>query len=140
MSLRDKVIIIPREKLSDTRGWLIKVIDGQEKGLPSKMGEIYTIMAKPGECRANHYHQQTNEWFTVIQGTAVLRLEHVTSKEQLEIILDAEKPMTVFVPHHISHHFHNQSDEPFILIAMADRQYNPKDTIPYELSKLVNVK
>src|SRR5438128_1515629 len=70
MALHDKIRIIDRKLLSDTRGWFLKVLNGMEEFLPAHTGESYITMALPGEWRANHYHPKTAEWFTVFKGKA----------------------------------------------------------------------
>lgn len=133
MHLNEKIQIISRTTLEDERGWFLKIINGSEDNLPQQTGEIYAIMAKPGETRAEHYHQQTCEWFTMIQGSAELMLEDVESGEQASLRLQSKIPKTIYVPHGIAHTFKNHGDGPFILIAYSDRQYDPDDTIPYQI-------
>ena len=91
----------------------------------------------PGGFRANHYHKITNEWFTVIQGKATVIVEDIKTKERLQFVLDANNPKTLYCPVDIAHVFINKKDakEDFILIAYADKQYIPNDTVMYELTK-----
>jgi len=132
MLLRNRIKVIPRERLVDKRGWFVKVINGKESHLSSDIGEIYSILANPGETRANHYHDLAQEWFTLIQGKAELQLEDIYTKEKICLCLDSDNPQTIFVPNKIAHSFINHARDPFILIAYSDQQYDPADTIPYE--------
>jgi dTDP-4-dehydrorhamnose 3,5-epimerase-like enzyme len=74
MTPLDGVGVIPRILRGDGRGWFLKIMDGKEPTLPSIFGEIYMVMALPGQVRANHYHCKTSEWFTLVKGSAVLKL------------------------------------------------------------------
>lgn len=133
MTLKNKIKIYPRNKLIDKKGWFLKVIDGKEACLPNSTGEVYIICAKLGECRANHYHIRANEWFTLIQGKALMILEDVQNKERMEIELNSDIPKTVYVPNKISHAFKNLGEKELILVTYTDVLYDPKDTIEYIL-------
>jgi dTDP-4-dehydrorhamnose 3,5-epimerase-like enzyme len=135
MSDLEKVALIPRAVKADARGWLLKVIDGSEAHLPKEVGEVYLVVAMPGETRGNHYHLETSEWFIVISGTAILLLGDPSSAERSRLVLTGTAPTTVYVPCGIAHAFQNpeQATEPIWVIAYADRQYDPGDTIPFPL-------
>src|SRR5579871_1734046 len=126
MSLKDKIRIIDRKLLPDSRGWFLKTLNGFEEFLSEKVGEIYMTMASPSEWRANHYHNKANEWFTVFAGKAKMILEDIETKERMELVLDASAPKTIFVPVRIAHVFINISEsEPMMLIAYASETYDP---------------
>jgi dTDP-4-dehydrorhamnose 3,5-epimerase-like enzyme len=132
MSLSEKIVTYKRNKIEDHRGWFLKVITGKESNLPMHTGEIYITVAKPGEMKGGHYHPIANEWFTLIQGTCVLKLEDVETKECFEIQLDSQEHVTVFVPCGIAHGFFNSNiAQDFILIAYSDELFDPADTIPF---------
>ena len=131
MSLSEKIVTYKRNKIEDNRGWFLKVINGKEADLPKHTGEIYLTLAKPGEMKGGHYHPIANEWFTLIQGTCVLKLEDVETKECLEIELDSQELVTIYVPCGVAHGFFNTSlEQDFILIAYSDELFDPADTIP----------
>jgi oxalate decarboxylase/phosphoglucose isomerase-like protein (cupin superfamily) len=135
MSDLEKVTLIPRTVRVDVRGWLLKVVDGSEAHLPPGVGEVYLVVAMPGEVRGNHYHPETSEWFTVISGTAILLLGSPSGEERSRLVLTGTAPTTVYVPCGIAHAFQNPEEaaEPIWVIAYADRQYDPGDTIPFPL-------
>lgn len=136
MSTLADVRLIPRKRLDDPRGWFLKVLKGDEEGLPNQMGEIYLAVANPGEMRGSHYHIRASEWFTVVLGSALLHLLDPASGKRLELALSAVTPVTVFVPAGIGHAFVNLANatQPMMVIAYADQPYDPADTIPLELS------
>lgn len=133
MSQIDKVRIIPRRLIADDRGWFLKAITGTEEDIPSHTGEVYLTMGKPGQAKGGHYHPEAVEWFTVIEGSAVLRLEDIVTKKRMEIPLNLESAKTIYVPNNVAHDFKNVGDTNFIVLAYTDKLYDPKDTIAYKL-------
>jgi len=134
MALADKITIIERKKLGDTRGWFMKVIDGYEEGLPKHTGEIYlTYAAGINQVRGDHYHEKATEWFTLLQGKSELKLMDMDTKEMMIIDLSADVPKTVVIPPNVAHAFFNPQEEPFLLLAYTDELYDPVDTIPTNL-------
>ncbi|MEQ9483878.1 polysaccharide biosynthesis C-terminal domain-containing protein [Coleofasciculus sp. F4-SAH-05] len=136
MNKLDKVNLIPRTLRSDDRGWFLKVIDGKEQGLPHHTGEVYLTLAVPGQNRGGHYHVKAHEWFTVVQGSALVSLADTSTHEQREMTLTATEPVTLVVPPGIAHIFRNPPDshEPMLLVAYSDELYDPADTIPYSFN------
>ncbi len=134
MTLKDKITVIERKKLGDTRGWFMKVIDGKEEGLPDHTGEIYLTHASgKGQVRGNHYHNKAKEWFTLLQGKAELKLMDMKTEEVMSITLSADEPKTIVIPPGVAHAFLNTEEEPFLLLAYTDELYDPVDTIPHSL-------
>ena len=133
MSQIDKVQIINRRLIADERGWFLKAITGTEEGIPNHTGEVYLTMGKSGQAKGGHYHPEAVEWFTIIQGSAVLKLEDMETHEYRDIEMSLEKAITVFIPNNVAHIVVNNSDKDFILLAYTDKLYDPKDTIPYSI-------
>lgn len=133
MSQIEKVRIIPRRLISDDRGWFLKVITGTEEDIPSHTGEVYLTMGKPGLAKGGHYHPEALEWFTVIEGEAILKLEDMDTHERRNIEMSLDKAISVFIPNNVAHVVVNNSDKDFILLAYTDKLYDPKDTIPYTI-------
>lgn len=133
MALKDRIKIIPRRLIKDDRGWFFKAITGTEDNIPNHTGEVYLTMGKPGQIKGGHYHLEAVEWFTVIEGNAVLRLEDINSKERIEIPMSLEDAKSVYVPNNVAHDFKNVGDTDFIVLAYTDKLYDPKDTIAYKL-------
>jgi len=130
MALADKIQIIDRQILADSRGYFLKVLTGKEEFLPAYTGEIYLTSAKPGEAKGGHYHPKANEWFTLIQGKCLLKIVDVVTSECMSITLDANISQTIFLPSNVAHAFINTSYiDDFLLLAYTDQLYNPADTI-----------
>lgn len=132
-SLKERVNIIKRCLIADDRGWFLKVITGKEEGMPAHVGEVYLTMGRPGQAKGGHYHPSAVEWFTIINGDAVLKLEDVETHERLDIEMSLEKAITVFIPNNVAHVVVNNGDNDFILLAYTDKSYDPKDTIAYTI-------
>lgn len=133
MAQIDKVQIIPRRLIVDDRGWFFKAISGTEEDIPSHTGEVYLTMGTPGQIKGGHYHPEAVEWFTVIEGEAVLRLEDIETHERKEIIMTLESAKSVFVPNNVAHDFKNIGNSNMIILAYTDKLYDPTDTIAYKL-------
>ena len=134
MAQIDHVTIINRKLIKDDRGWFLKAITGTEAEIPSHTGEVYLTMGKPGQAKGGHYHPVAVEWFTLIQGSAILKLEDVESHEKREIEMSLEKAITVFIPNNVAHVVvNNSTDKDFILLAYTDKLYDPEDTIAYKI-------
>ena len=133
MSQIDKVRIIPRRLIADDRGWFLKAITGTEEDIPSHTGEVYLTMGKPGQAKGGHYHPEAVEWFTIIEGSAILKLEDMETHERRDIEMPFEKAQTVFIPNGVAHIVVNNSDMNFILLAYTDKLYDPADTITYQI-------
>ena len=133
MSQIEKVRIIPRRLISDDRGWFLRVITGTEEDIPSHTGEVYLTMGKPGQAKGGHYHPEALEWFTVVEGEAILKLEDMDTHERRNIEMSLDKAISVFIPNNVAHVVVNNSDKDFILLAYTDKLYDPKDTIPYTI-------
>ena len=111
----------------------MKAITGTEEDIPSHTGEVYLTMGKPGQAKGGHYHPEALEWFTVIQGEAILKLEDIETHERRDIPMSLDKAISVFIPNNVAHTVVNNSDNDFILLAYTDKLYDPKDTISYTI-------
>ncbi len=131
MSQIQKVQIIPRRLIKDERGWFLKAITGTEENIPSHTGEVYLTMGKPGQAKGGHYHPEAVEWFTIIDGSAILKLEYMETHERRDIEMSFDEAITVFIPNNVAHIVENNSNNNFILLAYTDKLYDPADTIPY---------
>jgi oxalate decarboxylase/phosphoglucose isomerase-like protein (cupin superfamily) len=68
-----------------------------------------------------------------IAGCTRLILSDPETGERDEIVLDAADPLTVYVPAGVGHAFQNCGTETMMLVACADRQYDPADTVNLDL-------
>ncbi len=133
MSQIQNVKIIPRRLIKDDRGWFLKAITGMEENIPSHTGEVYLTMGKPGQAKGGHYHPEAVEWFIVIEGSAILKLEDIETHERRDIVMSLDNAITVYIPNNVAHVVVNNSDNDFILLAYTDKLYDPADTIAYKI-------
>jgi len=131
MNLMQRVRIIPRKRLGDERGALLKVMKGDEPELPGSFGEIYVVWAKDGKSRGGHYHPKTAEWFTLLEGKCRLVVMDPQDGERGEITLSEAEPVTVYMPAGVAHRF-DSIDGPWSLLAYAANPYDPTDTLMFD--------
>ena len=105
----------------------------QRRLIADDTGEVYLTMGKFGQAKGGHYHPEAVEWFTIIEGSAILKLEDMETHERLDIEMSLVKAITVFIPNNVAHVVVNNGDKDFILLAYTDKLYDPKDTITYEI-------
>lgn len=134
MAQIDKVKIIKRRLISDERGWFLKAISGTEENLPSHTGEVYLTMARPGQAKGGHYHPVAVEWFTLVYGEGLLKLEDMETHQKMDIPLSLENAETIFIPNGVAHIVVNNSRKDFLLLAYTDKLYDPSDTITYNFN------
>jgi dTDP-4-dehydrorhamnose 3,5-epimerase-like enzyme len=141
MGLQESIKLTPRRRFEDERGWLLKILDGGEFGLPSHTGEVYVTMARPGQARGGHYHRRAHEWFTVILGEATVQLADPASGEYLCLQLRGTDPTTLFVPAGMAHSFENtsQTNDDLLLAAYASERYSPDDTIMFPFGRFRDI-
>lgn len=136
INLKKRVCTYPRKLLKDDRGWFLKVINGNENSIPQSTGEVYFTCGIKGKKKGSHYHLLAQEWFTVILGKAILKLEDIMTGERMDILLDSENPVTIYIPRNVAHSVEAAPGvDSFILCAYTDVQFDPKDTITYEITQ-----
>ena len=135
MTLREKIGIIPRKLIDDERGWFLKILTGTEPGIDLGAGEVYAVMASPGEVRGNHYHRAADEWFTLLNGSALFRFCDPQTMETLDMDVSFGECATVFVPHGVAHAIQSKpgASESMVVVAFSSLRYNPDDTVPFTL-------
>lgn len=120
----------------DERGWLLKVLMRHHIAEANRdFGEIYLTAARTGQVKGNHYHNETREWFCLVQGRARLVMRDLETDEITEIEMSGDAPATVEVPPRIAHAIQCVGDDLAILLAYADQPYdadNP-DEVRYVL-------
>ncbi len=130
-NLSQRIKIIRRKKVEDSRGWFLKTINGLEEGLPDFTGEVYVVYSIKGAPRGGHYHKDATEWFTILQGESILKLYDINTKEYLEIFLKSSKPITIVIPPFVAHRFDSVKNKSFMILAYANVLFNPNDTIDF---------
>lgn len=125
--------------LPDDRGGFLKVLMRGHLPEPAQFGEIYLTSARRGATKGRHFHELTHEWFCVIRGASRLWLQDVRPTPGAVHVLEltADRPRVVHVPPGVAHAFENPGDEPMVVLAYADRPYDPAatDTVPFVIGQ-----
>ena len=108
----------------DSRGWLIKLLMREHISTDLRFGEIYITAAHAGQVKGNHFHERAREWFSVIQGRALMATRVLTSGESAFTRLDADTPEIIEVAPGVAHAFKNDGSETMLLLAYADVPYD----------------
>ena len=108
----------------DDRGWLSKLLIESDIPDGSRFGEIYVVRALPGRDRGGHYHKLTSEWFFVLGGQVKLTLRDALECEKT-FEMRGNPPEGVFVPAGVWHKFDNLGEGDALILARADREYDP---------------
>ncbi|MBL8413482.1 MAG: dTDP-4-dehydrorhamnose 3,5-epimerase family protein [Propionivibrio sp.] len=111
-------------KREDTRGWLVKLLMREHINGPLDFGEIYITAAHAGQVKGNHFHERASEWFSVIQGRALMSVRVMASGESALVELSADAPEIIKVAPGVAHAFKNNGSGMMLLLAYADDPYN----------------
>lgn len=133
-STTEKILLEPTVFLApvhfiDERGYLMKMIRSAD--IPS-FGEIYLIGDwAAGVIRAFHKHTYTEEWFTVISGTAKFLLyddrpQSPRCGEVQSFVLSVRRPEVLFVPAEVFHG-HMALENQTQILTVASHPYNPQE-------------
>lgn len=106
---------------TDNRGSFSEIIKTNCKGQTSYSS------TNPGITRGNHYHTRKFERFTVIKGSAMIRIRKIGSKKIFEYKLDGKQPAYVDMPVHFTHNVTNIGNSELITIFWINEEYNPED-------------
>lgn len=110
----------------DARGWLVKLLMREHITTGAEFGEIYITAANAGQVKGNHFHERAREWFSVIQGQALMATRVMTGGESALTRLSADTPEIIEVAPGVAHAFKNDGSELMLLLAYADFPYNAR--------------
>ena len=125
--------IIERSKIFDNRGYFLKIMNGYEAHLDKNFGEIYVVMGRDGQLRANHYHLKATEWFSILYGEVNLGLKNLKTGQEVNILLSDKTPVTVRVSPNVAHTLLGFKGVDYVVLAYSNLKYDPADTIHYNL-------
>lgn len=122
------------EVYRDERGELIDFIGSSflaGKNIP--FGHVYllTFSAK-GVVRGNHYHQQSTEVFSIVNGTVQIVIENVHTRQRTELQLTAghEPHHRVLIPPYHAHAIKCLTDFA-VLASFCSHEYNATEPDKY---------
>ena len=129
MSGMDEIEVFDLFRHDDARGYLLKAVKNEYTD-DRPFGEIYFVSASPGTVRANHFHVVTTEWFVVVKGQGVLTLADVNDlSNRREVEMNGR--VCVKIPKNVAHAIRAVGDEDMLMMALADKPYDPNDTDTY---------
>lgn len=115
----------------DKRGSLKKIAMKSRIGMDIE--EIYVLYSNKGAVRGNHYHKETIEYFTVLEGIAVFSLKDLDTGDSETVKISSDDNIIVKVPVNVVHAFRNDDDKPMVMLAVSSREYNPDDDDTYPM-------
>lgn len=115
----------------DKRGSLKKIAMKSRIGMDIE--EIYVLYSNKGAVRGNHYHKETIEYFTVLEGIAVFSMKDLDTGDSETVKISSDDNIIVKVPVNVVHAFRNDDDKPMVMLAVSSREYNPDDDDTYPM-------
>jgi oxalate decarboxylase/phosphoglucose isomerase-like protein (cupin superfamily) len=91
-------------------------------------GEVYVVLARPGEERGHHFHRTMGEWFVAVSGSGILRAADPLTGATESVVMDRVR---IYVPAGIAHALVNTGTTDLIVVALADRAHDPDDVVRY---------
>lgn len=113
--------------LKDDRGWLAEILRQEQLEGATSFGQVLVTTAYPGAVKGNHYHRRKTEWFCVIKGRGLLRLEDNLSGACQELHLGDGNLVTVKIPPEVTHAIQNEGEEMLYLLIYANEPFDPQD-------------
>jgi UDP-2-acetamido-2,6-beta-L-arabino-hexul-4-ose reductase len=112
---------------TDARGSFTEVIRSH-----GGSGQTSFSTTAPGVTRGQHYHRRKMERFTVVAGTADIRLRRLFSDEVVTVPVDGTAPCSVDMPTFWAHSITNTGDETLFTMFWSNEIFDPSapDTIP----------
>jgi dTDP-4-dehydrorhamnose 3,5-epimerase-like enzyme len=128
--LIDRIEVLTGRRHEDPRGWLHVSLGASQLPAGTTFGELYVIRSESrGDRRGDHFHRHMDEWFTVVEGEAMLELLDPLTRERLSIRMDGKIPRTLRVPAGVAHCIVNAGSGPMTVIAWATAEHDPDDVI-----------
>jgi len=129
--LIDLVHVLKGRRVADERGWLHVGLGASQLPPGVTFGELYVIRSNQnGDRRGDHLHRSMDEWFTLVEGLAMLELYDPRTEERLSVRMDGKIPRTFRVPAGIAHCIVNTGSGPMTAVAWASAEHDPDDVVP----------
>jgi UDP-2-acetamido-2,6-beta-L-arabino-hexul-4-ose reductase len=118
------------DKKSDERGSLAEFVKSPHAG------QIFVSRTRPGITRGNHYHHSKTEKFLVVEGSAIVRLENVSTGERVEHAIEGHDYRVVDIPPGYTHSIENVGPGEMVVLFWASEMFDPSapDTFYREVS------
>jgi len=113
------------DKRCDDRGCLAEFI----KSNPA--GQSFVSRTTPGAIRGNHYHRTKAEKFLVLDGQAVVRLQHVLSGEMVTYNVNGTDLSVIDIPPGLNHSIENVGTVDLVTLFWASEVFDPQNPDTY---------
>jgi UDP-2-acetamido-2,6-beta-L-arabino-hexul-4-ose reductase len=112
---------------TDARGSFTEVIRSH-----GGSGQTSFSTTAPGVTRGQHYHRRKMERFTVVAGSAEIRLRRLLSDDVVTVEVDGTTPRSVDMPTFWAHSITNTGDDTLFTMFWSNEIFDPAapDTIP----------
>ena len=113
----------------DQRGWLTEVF---REDMIGDFKQVYVATLKGKAIRGSHYHKKRREWFFIIKGKGIMRLEDIRNKgEVLDILMDEKDQNLIEIGPWIHHTLINTLRTTMIKVSATSDMYNKEEPDTY---------
>lgn len=116
------------ESKADHRGSLAEFLK------QGSMGQIFISRTKPGVTRGNHYHHTKAEKFLVLEGTGLIRLRSIGTKDVVHFITKGEAYQVVDIPPGVAHSITNAGSGDMVTLFWSSEMFDPSHPDTYFLA------
>ncbi|MEF3405229.1 polysaccharide biosynthesis C-terminal domain-containing protein [Agromyces sp. CCNWLW203] len=118
--------VIPLTRNADARGSFFEITRAH-----GGAGQSSFSTTHPGVTRGDHYHARKIERFTVVRGSAVIRLQRLFSDEIVRLRVNGDEPVAVDMPTFWSHNITNTGTDELYTSFWINEIYDPADPDTY---------
>ncbi|ANJ27673.1 NAD-dependent epimerase/dehydratase family protein [Agromyces aureus] len=118
--------MIPLTRHADARGSFFEITRSV-----GGAGQSSFSTTRPGVTRGDHYHARKIERFTVVRGTAVIRLQRLFSDDIVQLHVSGDEPVAVDMPTFWSHNITNTGADDLYTNFWINEIYVPEDPDTY---------
>lgn len=112
-------------KYGDERGDFVEMLKTKSSG------QFSYFTAHPGVTRGGHYHHTKTEKFLVVLGTARFRFQNIVTKEQYELIVNADVPKVIDTIPGWSHDITNIGQTDLVVMLWANEIFDREKADTY---------
>jgi UDP-2-acetamido-2,6-beta-L-arabino-hexul-4-ose reductase len=106
------------DRKSDTRGYLFELVKS------AHAGQIFISRTLPGITRGNHYHHAKVEKFCVVEGSALVTMRSLATRERVAIPVEGRECRIVDIPPGWVHAIRNVGTSDLVTVFWANEVFN----------------
>ena len=110
---------------NDLRGSFYEIIKSDSRS------QFSLSITEPGMIRGQHYHLRKIERFSVIKGSAVIKIRQIGTSEIIEYHVNGSEPSYVDIPIWFTHNIQNIGSDILYTTFWINEYYNPNDPDTY---------